>query len=103
MFGIEFITYSIIRTRTVGTFKGRRNIMKEELFTIEDAGQWILDNSLEICSPNTVLNDAKTALLDLTSGEPYAILFEVGDTILNDGDDRIEIIEVREQHSLTDM
>mgnify|MGYP001627842913 CR=1 FL=1 len=84
--------FEIRKTRTVGTFAGRTRIIKEGFESIEDAGLYLIENNLDLFGPNIGMNHTGTGLTDLTVGV-HEVIFEKGDRIIDDGDDRFEIIK----------
>ena len=85
--------YQIRKKRVAGTFKGRDQLIEGNFESIEEAGQYLIENSLELMGSNIGLGKGETGfvLTDLTAGEPYPVIFQPGNTSVQDGDDLFEI------------
>jgi len=85
--------YKIIKTKTAGINRNKVVNVADGFKSIEEAGKWIIDNSNEELTVNTGVSDEGNGLEDYTTGEPYQVIFELGDTRFDDGDWLFEIVE----------
>ena len=85
--------YKIIKTKTAGINRNKVVNVMEGFESIEEAGKWIIDNSIEELGPDTGIGEDGKSLEDYTTGEPYDVIFEIGDSRFNDGDWMYDIEE----------
>jgi len=85
--------YKIIKTKTAGINRNKVLNVADGFKSIEEAGKWIIENSIEELGVNTGISDEGKGLQDYTTSEPYEVIFELGDTRFNDGDWMFDIVE----------
>ena len=85
--------YRIIKTKTVGHNRGKTVTVATRLRTIEEAGQWLVDNSIEEFGPYIQADDEGKALVDVDTDELHDVIFEIGDTRLPAGGWLYDIVE----------
>lgn len=87
--------YQIQQKRIAGLFAGKTNIIESDFESIEEAGVYLMEVCFDYFSSNVDVEtrDDVLCLIDLSTDTPHPVIFEIGDTRLDDGDDVYEIVE----------
>jgi len=85
--------YKIIKTKTAGINRNKVVNVADVVKSIEEAGKWIIENSIEELGVNTGISDEGKGLEYYTTSGSYQVIYELGDTRFNDGDSMFDIVE----------